>query len=288
MPWNRLVIVPNASYGNLFERPGFEIDTRARRYEMSGGGLVAYRLTGKTTVQARYDSTTVDFDEDASFRGDSLSILLDRRMSTGGLEFRHRVTPLTTLGVDVHRQEDRFEYATYRDSDSTRVVGTIDLDPFALIKGSARLGYRNFTPLDANVPGFSGLVGALNLSYVARQSTRLSIQALRDVQYSYEVERPYYVQTGVSGSLTQHLVGPFQAAFRVGHHRLAYRALTVPATVASEEDPDTVRAFGASIGYRLGRNSTISFDADHQQRFSVRESQEYKGFRMGVSVTYAF
>jgi len=47
-----------------------------------------------------------------------------------------------------------------------------------------------------------------DLSYTAPGLDAAVVQATRDVQYSYDATQPYYVQTGVSGSLGQQIHGP--------------------------------------------------------------------------------
>jgi hypothetical protein len=57
---------------------------------------------------------------------------------------RYELTPLTTLGVSLSREQDRFLYNPLRDSDTRRIEAGLEFDPSALIGGSARLGYRGF------------------------------------------------------------------------------------------------------------------------------------------------
>ena len=51
----------------------------------------------------------------------------------------------------------------------------------------------------------------------------LGLQAIRDVQYSFDVNQPYYLLTGVSGSLAQHVVGPMDVVGRIGVRSSNYR-----------------------------------------------------------------
>ena len=292
IPFNRLTITPGFVYANVHERPGFEIDARSRRRDLTAFLAGSFRIGAKTELQGRVERLDVDFDKAEVFRGDRLFFELNRTTLTRGVLLRHRLTPLTTIGIDVLRIRDRFEFSPLRDADSTRVAGTIELDPFALIRGKATVGVRDFQPRSATVPAFRGLTALVDLSYVLLGSTKVAVQSGRDVQYSYDVDRPYYVQTGLSGSVTQHLFGPIQAGARIGGQRLAYRNRILAGSAASSvpvaEDPDVVRTYGGSIGYRLGPQATVSFDVDHQRRQSPREGQQYQGLKMGMSVTYGF
>jgi hypothetical protein len=197
------------------------------------------------------------------------------------------MTPLTNLLFQVGRQEDRFELDPLRDSDSIRFSVGVNFDPFALVKGSARIGYRRFEPLNATIPGYDGPTAQVDLSYIALGSTKVSGQFLRDVQYSYQVTQPYYVQTGGTFSLTQRIAGPVDAAGRFTLQQLAYRNREGFDQFFGDR-VDHVRLYGGSVGYHVGPDLRIAINVDHQTRDSEVDQQRYEGLRMGVSVTYGF
>jgi hypothetical protein len=118
---------------------------------------------------------------------------LNRTVTTAAFTARHRLTPLTTLTLDVAREQDRFEFSPLRDSDSTSVTAGVKFDPFALIKGSAWVGYRSFTPLLPGTPAFNGVIADGKLWYVLGESTRIDVEVQRDLQYSYDTTQPYYI-----------------------------------------------------------------------------------------------
>jgi hypothetical protein len=201
------------------------------------------------------------------------------------LTVRHELTPLTSLTLDVGRQQDRFDFSPLRDSDSTRVGFGVTFDPYALIRGSAQIGFRSFEPIVAGVPSYEGATANVNLSYVALGFTRLGVQATRDVQYSFEIDQPYYLQTGISGSIAQQIYGPLDVEGRIGRQRLAYRdRADVPPALANRVD--TVRTFGGGIGYRLGDDLRMGFNLDHFRRTSDVFDRQYDGLRFGTTVTY--
>lgn len=286
--FNRLAFAGRLNWASVRDRPGFEIDARSQRKEKGMLLAAAYRVGAKASVGARFDRQRVDFDKGAAlFSGQNLQFELNRTMATSGLEVRYRLTPLTTVGVDAVLGRDRFEFSPVRDADSTRVVATVALDPLALIKGTAAIGVRSFRPLSDDLADFNGLTALADLTYVVR-SSRIGLQSIRDIQYSYDVDRPFYVQTGFSVSLTQHLFGPIQGAARLGRQQLAYRVRAANGVSPPREDPDVVRTAGGSVGYRLARERVVSFDVDHMERRSPRDEREYRGLRMGLSVTYGF
>jgi len=180
--FNRLALRGNASRLSTRDRPGYEIDARSRRFETSFDGEVEMRVLPKTNVAARGWQRRIEFDRAAVFRDANLAQELNRTNSGHALVVRHTWTPLTSLSLEVGRDQERFVFSPFRDSDSTRVVGNINFQPLALINGTASVGYRHFTPSPSDVQPYRGAIAAVNLSYSLLGTTRVGVQANRDVQ----------------------------------------------------------------------------------------------------------
>ena len=103
--------------------------------------------------------------------------------------------------------------------------------------------------------------------------------------YSYDINQPYYLQTGVSGSISRSVGGPFDVVARVGVQNLAYRKRGGLA-IAIPERVDTYSTFGGGVGYRMGRGSRIGFNVDKENRVSDVTQRQYDNLRAGFSVTY--
>jgi len=285
LPFNRLILNPGVAYLHTRERPGFEIDTRSQRNELDYNGTVELRVGSKTHLGARFDQRVTEFDQDATYQGTSLQDELNRTVTAFGVTGRHQLTPLTSITFDVSRQQDRFEFSPDRDTDSTLVVAGLKFDPAALLKGAATFGYRDFQPLSPAVPSFQGATAAVDLAYVPFDSTRLTLTVTRDVQYSYDVNQPYYLLTGATGSISQRIYGPVDAVGRIGADRLEYRD-RAGAAVAAADRVDHINSYGGGIGYHMGRDLRIGFNVDRQQRTSVIDSRQYTGLKYGFAVTY--
>jgi len=245
------------------------------------------RAFGKTVLKLDAHRARVQFADDAVFLGNRLGVELDRVTTGGSVAVHHRLTPFTSLSVTVDRTQDRFEFSPSRDANSTSVVGGVDFAASALISGSASFGYRNFNPLSADLTGYQGATALINLAYVAHGWAKLGLEAVRDIQFSYQAAEPYYVLSGVAGTISQHVFGPFDGVGRIGHQQLAYRGRT-GATVPGRDRVDIVYTFGGGIAYRVGREMRIGFNVDNQQRASVLQNRRYNGLRYGTSVTYGF
>ena len=203
----RLALRVDATRLSTRARPGFEIDARSRRLEMLYEGEATFRVFSKTRFGAKAWQREVEFDQAAVFRGANLAEQLNRQNSGEAFLIRHDLTPLTSFSLEVGKERDRFVSSPFRNADSTRATATISLQPLALISGNASIGYRRFTPLTGDIPPFTGATAAVNLTYDVFGTTRLGVGVTQDVQPSFEVAQPYYVETGTSGSIQQQVYG---------------------------------------------------------------------------------
>ena len=285
VPLSRFTLTPTWSYVNTRQRPGFEIDTRAQRTEIAYGAAAEIKMLSKTFIGVKADHSTTDFDGSAEFLGISLHDQLNRTVTTESLTLRHQMTPLTSVSFAVSLEQDRFAFDHLRDSDSRLISGSIRFEPAALIKGGASFGYRDFKPVSPDLPGFKGSTAAVDLSYVLLGVTRLGVQATRDVQYSYDINQPYYVQTGATASVSQQIFGPLDVVARGGLQRLVYQTRT-GVVVAVSDRVDHVQTFGGGIGYHFGRDTRFGFNIDQSRRISAVDLRPFKGLSYGFAVTY--
>jgi hypothetical protein len=287
VPLNRLRFNVTTTYLNARDRPGYEIDARSQRSDLTFKGTVEVRALSKTFIGVGAQQERLSFDSLATFDGVNLHDALNHATTTGTVSIRHQLTPLTSITLDAGRTEDRFAYSPFRNSNSTQASLGVQFDQSALIKGSARFGYRDFVPVSADVPAYRGSTAAVELSYVALGTTKLAVQATRDIQYSFELTEPYYLITGVTGTVTQQVFGPVDAVARGGLQHLNYRDLAT-AGVESTNRTDRVTSYGGGVGYHVGQDLRIGVNVDHQARRSDVVGRSYKGLKLGTSVTYGF
>ncbi len=283
--FNRFRFRGAASHLSTRERPGFEIDARSQRTERGMEGSFEFRALPKTFIGMRAQRRGVEFDQAAMFLETNLSEELNRRVLANALTIRHEVTPLTNLSLEITRDHEQYETSSVRDSDSTRVMGRISFQPLALINGSAAVGYRRFTPLQGEIPAFRGTIATIGLSYSLFGTTRLGLALTRDIQPSFQVDQPYYLEASITGTMQRQLYRSFDVLARMGATRLAYRN-RIGATVQAPDRTDRVRTFGVGLGYRLGADKRIGFTVDRPTRYSEIERAQYSGLRYGMSVTY--
>lgn len=289
IPIGRLTPFMSLRAANTRHRFGFEIDARARYRERITTAGVALRVGGKTTLGLAVHATRVSFAGVAVFRGTSLRDTLNRWSDGASLAVRYALTPLTTVKAEADARRDRFEFQPERNAESGRLVFGVEFSPHGSLRGSAVVGARRFTPLNPCVAVYDGLVTRVDLSARLGPRVGVAVEAARDVEYSYNPNRPYYVaQTGIASLILQVAPG-WDVGIRGGRHILTFRpSATRLAQPAERAGRDVIDIAGASIGYLVGRTSRVGLDAHHYRRSSTSPGGSFEGVRLTTSYRHAF
>ena len=286
-PLSRMAFKIDGSYIDARERPGFEIDTRAARQETLFSGALDFNALSKSSIGVSGSRQQTRFAEAARYLDTSLRTSLNRIDTSYGVNFRHQLTPLTAMNLNVTRSLARFEFSPDRDTNSTSANLSMTFAPAALLRGGVSIGYDDFRPVDVSLPGYQGMIGSADLTYVLLGSTRFAIIGGRAVQYSYDVNQPYYIQSRIAGSIAQQIFGPFDVQVRGDLAYLDYRNragvdVQVPART------DRVVTYGIGIGLHLGRDLRLSFNVDQNNRDTSVRGHQYEKFLIGTALTYGF
>lgn len=287
VPLNRLILTASGTYADTHDRSGYEIDARARHVDVLYKGTVEVRALSKTFIGVNGQRQKLHFDSEARFRGANLREELNHTTTAAGVLVRNQLTPLTALTFNVTRSQDRFDQISLRDSNSTAFAAAVSFDPVALLKGGASIGYRNFEPVSSGLPRYNGTTAAVDLSYSLLGTTRFALQANRDIQYSYDINQPYYLQTGVSGSIAQQIFGPFDVIARGGVQKLAYRD-RAGVVVEFPNRTDNIHWYGLGVGFHFATDVRLGFNVDRQRHLSDIAERRYSGLKYGTSLTYTF
>jgi hypothetical protein len=282
LPFNRLTPFVEGGYTNTRQRPGYEIDVRARRMNAEGRAGLDLRLGGRTLVTFAGSRRQYRFSAEERFLGIELSEALDNDSDAGEITVARQLTPLTTFIVSAEQRRDRFRYSPDRDSDAVKVVSGFEFKPLALISGTIALGWRQFETLDPGVPDYSGVIASGELGYALR-ATRFAFRVGRDVEYSFQPLQPYYLLTDVQFDVTQRVTSRWDVVARVGRQSLDYRAVALSETTARR---DGGRRVGGGIGYRLGEFARIGLDVNRDERTSDVSTRRYQAWRAGGSLSY--
>lgn len=273
----------SVSFGHTSSRPNSEIDVRARHHPrlFAAGTRVKLATRSELVLTAREARDT--FDDGVQFRGVELAKTLDQKTRGYDAAFNVALTPFTTVGLVVSREEERFARSPLRNSDTLRIAPTVTFSPLGLITGSASIGYRRFRGFDPLLPNFSGLVSSGTIGVLFVDRYKLDTTFTRDVQYSYEEILPYYLVTGIRATLAAQTVGVLELRALGGRESMNYRGGGAGVPIGD----DLMISYGAGAGYRVGQRARIVVDLEFLHRTSPRDlSREYRNHRIAASLTW--
>jgi hypothetical protein len=283
-PLSRFTPYVTGSYTDTKDRPGFEIDSRARRTDSMYGVGTAVRFSGRTSIELGVKRSWSRYDENQTYDGVELSDPLNHRSDSASLNLKFKLTPLTTFVIRNEAVQDRFDVSTVRDTDSYSVMPGFEIRPGALISGQAFVGVRHFKTLDAALPDYTGVVALVKTQYIVR-GTRVTVHVARDLSYSYLDDTPYYALTDSGFELTQRVTFNWDVVARSSWQTLAYQALTTG--TGTGDTTDHAWMGGAGVGYRIGHTLRVGVDANYYRRQSqVSLARSYEGLRAGASISY--
>jgi putative beta-barrel porin BBP2 len=285
---NRITLFGERAYLNTRQRQNYEMDVRSRYVEDTTSAGVAVSLASKVAVEVAARQKDIRYEDDQKFDRIHLGRTLNRESRGVQITGRHRLTPLTTLALRYDLAEDRFEWSPARDSNSYRVMPGVEFAPQALVKGTAYVGYRSFTPLVRQVlPQFSGIVADLGLSYTLLGSTSLGLTYRRDLTYSYSELQPFFVDSSVGASVRRALGSRFDVLVAADLHQYDYQNVQAAALDAVAR-VDTIWNYSGSLGYRIKGGGRIGFGVGYVQRKSPIDSHAYDNLRFVSNVSYGF
>jgi hypothetical protein len=283
---SRLTLFGERQYANARQRPNHEVDVRTRQLQETSVAGMGLAVTPSLSAEVVGRAAQIRHQAGTEFDGTSLERTLNRDVRSLQLTVRHRLTPLTTLALRSDVTAHRFPLLPARDADSYRVMPGVEFAPQALIKGTAYVGHRTFTPSGNGVlPEFNGIVGELGLSYTLLGSMVLGATYSRDLTYSYSELQPFFVDDAAGVSVRRALGRRFDVLLSGARHTYDYRnALTASPDLAPRRDTTWITA--GSLGYRFGRDGRIGFGVWHVQRESTASGRSYSNLRFGCTLGY--
>ena len=279
----RITPYAGVTYSRTQRSTDIEIDQRAPQTMVTerAGFVTAFGPLFNLDVVGQKSAFRFDpLDSDAVIFADSLN----RHSSSADISLRYVATPLTTVVLRTIVEDDRFDVSPLRNSNSLTVTPGVEFKPYALMSGSAYVGYRRFNALDASVPDFTGLTASVGLTFIAREMTKIAVDVRRDVDFSYEQTQPYFITTTAGLTLTQMLGPTWDVVGRLSRTGMAYRSVTTVTDPLGRNDH--VNNWGLGLGRHLASGIRLGFDVDYMRRSSVVDGRGFHGLRLGGSVTY--
>ena len=108
-------------------------------------------------------------------------------------------------------------------------------------------------------------MGSANATYTLLGMTRFTVDATRDVDYSFDPATPYFIVGAGRLTVSQAIAGPFDLIVTAGRERLQYRAVEGSRATGRT---DRTRTVGGGVGYRLGRSLRLTLIYDVTERTS--------------------
>lgn len=294
LPLNRLVPFVSSGLVKTNNSQNLEVDAYAGLMSTRYGVGTSIRLTSRISTEISVRRSQQDYDEQALYEEDlNLSETLDYASTGVAIALRYRLTPLTTVGVEAARSQDRFESATDRDSNNRTITPFIELRPLALISGRVSVGVQSRNTLSGDTEDFNGTVVNTSLTYTLLGRTQLSLSLNRALQYSYLEGRTDYVDGRITVGVVHQLTDSWDVTGSIGRGRIDYRD-TIPAggsdtAVTPVQYPNEKQLVaGAGAGYRR-RRTRVGFRVEYSRRDP--ESSTLGGYtrtRALSSVTYTF
>jgi putative beta-barrel porin BBP2 len=293
LPMARLTPYFEGQYADTKSRPGYEIDSRLRLRTQDAAIGTELRVSARATLVMSGRRSRVDFADDQLVGDTDVSQALNSESNTEQLKLRYRLTSLTTFVVDAQAIQDRFSFEPVRNANSIKVQPGFELRPAALISGRVFVGMRRFSPLNAAVPGYTGPTASVSAKLTAR-ATQFGALVTRDVVYSYQETRPYYLLTDAGVTITQRLSYTWDVVGRGSQQLLQYRSFLPAPGVAVDNGAvsllplhEKIQSVGLGVGYRFGKSLRLGLDAIYiQRRSSDPTIRDYKGMRAGLSASY--
>lgn len=273
------------AYVQTRDRLNEELDRRAPRTGVEYGAGVGFEISPKTRIYVSGARTGTEFRDGEVFQGVDLTEAFNRtsEQAQGGIEIS--LTPFTTLTLTGGVHRDVFDGAPLRDSESRAAGLVLEFSPEAVIRGQLRVGYRDFQPEDPALAPFQGVTASGGLAFTLLGRTRVEVGGSRDVEYSFEDEEGYFVQSGVDLTVTQRVLGAWDLQVRGGRRWLDY---TRPTEGAGRRQ-DRVDAIAAGIGYNLRDRSRVGLQWEYTERGApLRPDRRYDRQRIYGSWTYEF
>jgi hypothetical protein len=252
------------SDNNAKSRVDNEVDTRARHDERQYSTGATLKLFTRTVASVTARQSTVTFNDNEIFRGQSLAEAFDGKTTAADGSVGVTLTPFTTASFVVSKEQQRFDRAPERNSDTLRLMPTLAFSPLGLINGTAAFGYRKFTPKDPATPDFKGFVALATVGVTLFDHHHFDAIVVRDLTYSYDEAATYFIQNSVGLTWTYAFAGPLDLKLGATRNLMRYHR-----TATSPGGDDRFANFTGGLGYRIRKRLHIGIDGDFNSRRST-------------------
>lgn len=283
---NLTYFTPFVSYGSsqTRERPNTEIDERALRNPRSYATGLRTRIGTAMDVGAALRRSSTTYAPGETFRGIDLARELNNETDAIELSVGMALTPLTSVGFSMSKEEDRFELSPLRNSQSWRYAPTVSFKPTGLLNGTASVGYMKFDALDPTVADYTGLVARGSVGMLLERYV-VETTFVRDVRYSYDADTPLYVFTSGKGTLRLELFGGLDVQVSGARDVMNYKRRQDVLPDEDSSDRDVYHLYSFGLGFTV-RKIRFGVDGEFSQRRSAHAGRGFENNRVFGTISW--
>jgi hypothetical protein len=281
LKWARTILRPSFLVWrrNTYARPDFEIGLKSQRIARTIDAGLEWVPGGRLRVAGGFVEDRTRYDADAVFAGVKLAEKLNFDVYTPHVSATFKVTPMLELGGGVDLTRERFLLAPDRNGDGSRIFGVAAFATPTRLFGSVSLGLRRFTPVTTPDATFNGTFarGAVGYQY---GRTNLLTTLNRDIGFSYDSGRGFFVASTVLANLRRELPRRFDLEFEGSVQKLVYHPVDVgqvPVRDMLRFDALGALAFSIKPSLKIGGNI---------EREAARGAEVWNAWRFTFYTTY--
>ena len=251
---------------------GFEVGKRSVHLDDTLTAGVDVKATPRTTIGLKAQIDKTRWDADAAYAGSSLRETLNRDAKSASGSISYRLTPLTSLTGSADVSQFRFVNSPARDATSQAASAGVEFKSPAMIDGSASVGVYRFRQVQRAVTDFTGFAASSSLGYARPSGAYTRVEVSRNLTFSYDPNRAYFVLLGVNLSFSRPIGSKWHMVAFAGHHNIDY-----PATLGGVRPRgNRLEDGGVAAAYQLGPWTRIGASLDN---FIQTGQVGYSGFR---------
>jgi hypothetical protein len=273
------------SYAQSRRRPNFEIDARVPQTTTGTTVGLSIALGTRMGLTASAYRDRSRYDQDAFFQGRSLRDRLNRNQQGVRLKLERQLSSLTSVRLVGENRQDKFLFAPFRDAVGVKFAAGASFGRRALISGDAEVGVRHMDLVASILQPFNGVVANVALTHQRQSAMAYRFEWNRDVEFSFEELRTYYVLNSTKLTLRREVVGHFDVIVAAGRNSSVYAKF-----VSLEGTPTTsTKTLNLDLGYRLKRDARVGFGLTRTWRSSdPSNGRDYAGIVAGMSFRVGF
>jgi hypothetical protein len=214
----------------------------------------------------RFDSQTYKYDSPPSKTGGTIDqSFRDRTVTFYGGRLDYAFSPKTAFFVDIQGEDHSQKHTspadtTNRDSKGYQVLGGVDFEVTALMRGNLGFGYRRETFSDPSAKPFSGWSTDATLEWFPTQLTTVTFRGSRSVEDSAVPGSPAYLSANLSARVDHELLRNVIITGQAAYGDDKYAGI-------NREDHRTSAGVGGS--YLLNRNVGVTLTYNYSKQRTV-------------------